>query len=112
MRNFNEFYEVNLLLNNYPFNITIFIGKVGQVSMLDVRKGNQTGKPSVRKSTRLILNLVVCFLLLFGSYKFYEYATSTKIKPYNPYTEDFNGDGIGGTKEDHEIFQLNKHLYK
>ncbi|MEA1012653.1 MULTISPECIES: hypothetical protein [Bacillus cereus group] len=34
-------------------------------------------------------------------------STDVDTTPNNPYTEDFDGDGLGGTKEDHDIYHKN-----
>lgn len=90
-------------------NKTLFVkvDKRNIVISLSLEFGKEYNAPNDLMLTGCLIALIIPIglVLWFGFY-----IVTTIMEPSepdtsnNPYTEDFDGDGIGGTKEDHDIY--------
>jgi hypothetical protein len=94
----------------YKEKRTLFLGisKNGNVALFRMENSNMNTFPSDNASAALgcfmLIGLIV--LMIWG----FSACMSSDIyedddDDYNPYTEDFDGDGLGGDKDDHDILQ-------
>lgn len=107
-RDMPGFKRIHTKENGNDITIFIKVSKDNRIQEVYVNNGKVYNAPSDLATwgclggIAVIVALVGWFLVSVVSV--FMDGVETDTTPDNPYIEDFNGDGLGGTKEDHDIY--------
>lgn len=101
VRKFSELFQAFMSIGEEKFNMDIRVDKDNKIQRINIQGVLASGQPTPTKWGRIV-SFVIIGVIIFGIYKVWQANSEPKYEPYNSYTEDFNGDGIGGTEADHE----------